>query len=354
MQIDRGFVPRNLVTVNVSLKGTVHQGSGRSLAYFEEALAGVRRLPGVLSASATEFLPLYATASIGGVFAVDGQPGRAGAAVIPVFSDYFRTMGGHIVAGREFTDEEVQQGAKVAIVNEQFAAQFGSTADAIGHQLFREPRKIVGVVKGMDYRNAKNDPVDAKPSQIFIPSSTPGGFFSTFVVRVSGRPQDGLPMVRDAIQSVDPQVPVFGVKTMEQRLDDALSRPQFYRTALSCFAAFALLLAMIGIYSVASYTVAQRTREMGVRMALGTTSAALRVGLLRRSLLTIGAAAITGVAGAVLGGGFLESLVEGAKPADATTYAATIVSIALIAAVGIWVATRPLARLDIVEILRTE
>ncbi len=300
MRINRGFVPSGLVTVNISLQGTTHEGGGRSLAYFEEALARVRRLPGVQSASATEFLPMYSTGGIGGVFAVDGRPGKVGAGVVPVFSDYFRTMGGRIVAGREFTAAEVRGNAKVAMVNERFAAQFGAPADALGHQIFREPRKIIGVVQGMDYRNAKNDPTDANPRHVFIPSTTPGGFFSTLVARVDGRAEDRLAMVRDAVQSVDPQVPVFGVKTMEQRLDEALARPQFYRTAVSSFAAFALLLAMIGIYGVVSYTVARRTHEMGVRMALGTTPAGLRVSLLRQGLLTIGVGAVLGIAGAVL------------------------------------------------------
>jgi hypothetical protein len=274
--------------------------------------------------------------------------------LIPVFSDYFRTMGGRIVAGREFTAAEVQSNARVAIVNQRFAEQFGSPTGALGHQVSRDPRRIIGVVKGMDYRNEKNDAVDANPSEVFIPSTTPGGFFSTFVARVDGRAEDRLAMIRDAIQSVDPQVPVFGAKTMERRLDDALARPQFYRTAVSCFAGFALLLAMLGVYGVVSYTVARRAHEMGVRMALGTTPAELRVRLLCEGLLTIGAGAVPGVAGAVLSGKFLESLVEGAKPANAATYVGTILSIALIAATGIWAATRPLARLDIVEVLRTE
>ena len=161
-------------------------------------------------------------------------------------------------------------------------------------------------------------------------------------------------MVRDAIQSVDTQVPVFGVKTMEQRLDDEIARPRFYRTAVLFFAAFALLLTIIGIYGIVSYTVARRTQEMGVRMALGTTPARLRVVLLRQGLITIAAGAIPGIAGAVLTGRFLESLIDGAKPVDATTHAASVVFIACIAAIGIWTATRPIARLDITEILRTE
>ncbi len=161
-------------------------------------------------------------------------------------------------------------------------------------------------------------------------------------------------MIRDTIQSVDPQVPVFGVKTMQQRLDDALARPQFYRTAVFCFAAFALLLAIIGIYGIVSYTVAQRSHEMGVRMALGTTPARLRAVLLRQGLITIGGGAVPGIAAAELSGRLLPSLVDGAKSVDAATYAATVLCIAWIAAAGIWAATRPVARLDIVEILRAE
>ena len=141
---------------------------------------------------------------------------------------------------------------------------------------------------------------------------------------------------------------------MEQRLADALARPQFYNTAVLCFAAFALLLAVIGVYGTVSYSVAQRTHEMGVRMALGTTPARLRVCLLRQGLIPIAAGAIPGIAGGALSGRLIESLVEGAKSGNATAYAASALLIALIAAAAVWVATRPVARLDIAEILRTE
>ena len=352
MQINRGFDTNGLVTVSVSLEGTTREGAGRELPYFEETLARIRRLPGVRSASATEFLPLYATGFIGGPWGLDGRPPKQNAMIVPVLSDYFQAMGGHILYGREFTGAEVRSDVKVAVVNELFAREFGDPAEALDHQVTLQnqpPRRIIGVVKGMDYMAA-----GANTIQIFFPAHSTGGFFSTFVVRVNGRAEDHLAMVRDAIRSVDTQVPVFSAKTMEQRLDDALSRPKFYRTALLFFAGFALLLAVIGIYGIVSYAVAQRTREMGVRLALGTTPVRLRGILLRQGLLPVAAGTISGIIGAMLTGRFLESLVEGAKSTDLATFTFSVLFITLTASTSIWTATRRIARLDIMEILRIE
>lgn len=351
MHIDRGFECSGLVTVSVSLDGTTHQTDASRLSYFQEALARVRRLPEVRSASATEFLPLYATAFIGGRFPVNGRPASESSGLIPVLPDYFRTMGGRVLWGRELTDADMQK-ARVAIVNERFAGEFGPPADAVGGEIGLDkgpPWRIIGVVKGMDYGTE-----GANANQTFVPDRSPGSFFSTFVVRVNGSAEDRLAMIRDTIQSVDPQVPVFGVKTMDQRLDEALARPQFYGTAVACFAAFALLLAMIGVYGIVSYTVAQRTHEMGVRMALGTTPARLRLVLLRQGLMPILAGIVPGISGAIVSGRLLGSLVAGAKSPNATAYATSVFFIAFIAAMAIWMATRPVTRLEIMEILRTE
>jgi len=355
MDADRGFTGQGLATVNISLEGTTHQDAANRLAYFEQALARVRRLPGVQSASATEFLPLYATAFIGGPFQMDGRPTSHNNSIIPVFSDYFRTMGGRVLWGREFTDAEIQGNARVAIVNEHFAREFDASANIVGRELEagRDARwKIVGVVKGMDFL------VDGKTtgensSQVFLPSHAPGGFFSTFVARVNGR-EDHLATIRDAIQSADPQVPVFGVKTMEQRLADSLARPRFYRTAVLSFTAFALLLAVIGIYGIVSYAIARAMPEMGIRLALGTTPPRLRARVLLQGLIPIAVGAVPGILGAFLSGRLLESLVDGAKSVTAAMNAASVLSIMLIAAVSIWLATRAISRLNIVEILRAE
>jgi putative ABC transport system permease protein len=352
MRIDRGFDLKGLVSVSVSLDGTPHQLPGRQLPYFDEALARARALPGVRNASETEFLPLNSPAFLGGPWGFDGRPAKENSMIVPVLDNYFGTMGGHMLFGREFTEMEVRSDAKVAVVSELFASQFGEPRDVIGHEVTlgsRPPLKIVGVVRGMDYMTA-----DANSTQNFVPAHAPGGYYSTFVVRVNGQAKDHLATIRDAIRSVDPRVPVFDAKTMEQRMDDALARPKFYRTALVLFAGFALLLAVIGIYGVVSYAVAQRTREMGVRLALGTTPGRLRTMLLRQGLLTVSVGAALGIAGATLTGRFLESLVNGAKPFDLATFTFSTLLLFLTAAASIWAATRRITGLDIMDILRFE
>jgi putative ABC transport system permease protein len=354
MRINRGYDVQAVATVAVSLDGTSQAMDKRQLPYFEEVLDRIRRLPGVRSASETDFLPLYASAFVGGPFGLDGRPAARNSMLVPVLSGYFQTMGGRILYGREFTEAEVRSGAKVAVVNEQFAAGFGAPQDALNHQLTiagEDPRKIVGVVKGMNY---ETDPTLTDSNQVFLPSETPGSFFSTFVARVDGRAEDHLAQIRDTIQSVDPQVPVFGAKTMQQRLDEVFAAPKFYRTAVWIFAGFAALLAVIGIYGIVSYAVVQRTQEMGVRMALGTTPVRLRSMLLRQSLLVVAAGALPGIAGAQLTGRFLESLMEGAKPIGLAASSGLVLLFALVASASIWSATRRIASLDIVAVLRSE
>jgi putative ABC transport system permease protein len=351
MRVNRGFDPKGLVTVSVSLEGTTHRGGGR-LSYFQEALARVRRLPGVQSASATEFLPLYTTDFIGGRFAMDGHEAQENSTIIPVLPDYLKTMRAQMVAGREFTDAEMREDSGLAVVSERFAREFGPAAAALGRQIAsgRDSRlKIIGVVKGMDYMVSGDS-----FSQIFVPSHSPGGFFSTFVARVDGRPEDHLALVRDAIQSVDPAVPVFGAKTMEQRMADALARPRFYRTAVVSFTSFALILAIIGTYGMVSYAVARRSREMGIRLALGSPARRLRAKLMRQELTTVLVGAIPGIGGAIISGRVLESLVEGSKTVNARLYAGSFVFIVAVAAAAIWAATRPIARLNVADVLRSE
>jgi predicted permease len=352
MNTDRGFVVKGLATVTVSLRDSPHALPEHALPYFQEALDRIRRLPGVRSASATEFLPLYAKMFMGGPWGLDGQMAKESSMRVPVLPDYFKTMGGRFLCGREFTEAEVRSNAKVVVVNERFASEFGRPEDALDHQVTQPgspPWKIIGVVKPMDYMTD-----GANSNQIFIPAHSPGDFSTTFVVRADGSAERSLPMIRDTIRSVDSQVPIVNAKTMEQRLDDLLMRPRFYRTAVLFFAGFGLLLATIGIFGVVSYAVAQRIREMGVRLALGATPTMLRGTLLWQGLITVAVGAVTGIAGAILTERFLESLVIGARPIGPTAFVLSISCVTAIASASIWIATRRIARLDVMEILRTE
>ncbi|HXR76867.1 MAG TPA: ABC transporter permease [Bryobacteraceae bacterium] len=360
LHIDRGFRADGVVTASVALDGTVRDKPGLRLQYFEQVLNRLRRLPEVRNASSTEFLPLLSGKFMGGPYAFDGHPSAQGMAadVIPIMADYFATTGGHVLYGREFTDAEVRSNAKVLLVNETFARLWLRPADAVGHMVTGPDgtvRKIVGVVRNLDFMGQYiSDVFDVDPPETFIPAHNPGGFDSTFVVKVEGRPEDQVAAIQAALQSVDSGVPVYGVETMQQRMDRAFARPKFYRTALAFFASFALLLALIGIYAVVSYAVTQRTHEMGVRLALGTTPTRLRTRLVRHGLATVVVGALGGIACAASTGKLLGGLIEGAKGFDVATYVLATIFICLVAAASIWVATRRIANMDVVEILRAE
>src|SRR5262245_11020774 len=354
MAADRGFNARGIVTVNVSLDGTTRQTSEQRLQYFEEVLARLRNLPGVRSASATEFLPLYATGFVGGPFGVDGRRANRNSTMIPTLADYFQTMGGRILEGREFTQAEVAAGSLVAVVNERFAASFGGPREVLGRRLttgLGNSWEIIGVVRGMEF---ETDSSLATSNQVYAPAASPGVFFSSFVARVDGRAEDHLTTIREAVRSVDPYVPVFGVKTMEQRLEDFFIRQRAYRTAVWMFAGFAALLALIGIYGIVSHSVAERTQEMGLRMALGATPARVRGMLLTQSLLVIGVGAVVGLVGARAVGRSIGSLIPEAMPVGLTTSMLLAISLSLAAAITIWSATRRIPELDIVRLLRAE
>jgi putative ABC transport system permease protein len=351
MQADRGFDRAGVVTAMVSVEGTTHEEPAKSLAYFQEALDRLGRLPGVQAASTTQFLPLDAKGFMGGRYRFDGRRASMSSMSVPVMQDYFRVMGNRLLAGREFTGTDVRGNENLVIVNDVFAREFGQPAELIGHKLSagKSSWEIIGVVKAMDYMVA-----GAQTSQVFHPSRSPGWPRTAVVVRVAGRPEDRFAVIRDTIRSVDPQVPLFDVKTLEQRMADEFARPQFYKTAVMCFAGFAFLLAIFGLYSIVSYSVARAMRGIGVRMALGARPAGLRASLLFKGLLPVGLGVVLGVAGAVLSGKLLEGLVQGAKLLNATAWAAEILFIGAVASAAIWAATRPIARLDVMEILRIE
>jgi ABC-type antimicrobial peptide transport system permease subunit len=171
---------------------------------------------------------------------------------------------------------------------------------------------------------------------------------------VHGKTEAYLPIARAAIQSVDHQVPVFNVKTLDERLRENLAQARFYTTAVVFFGGFGLLLAIIGIYGVASYSIIQRTHELGVRIAIGASAERMRLLLLRQSLLPVAIGSAVGVAGAFGLGRFIQHLMDTAPRVDGLTCGVSAALVVLIASVAVWSATQRILRLDPSEVLRAE
>jgi ABC-type antimicrobial peptide transport system permease subunit len=191
-------------------------------------------------------------------------------------------------------------------------------------------------------------------AEMYLPiaQSTPG--FVTFVARVHGSVEPYLAICRGAVQQVDRQVPVYDVKTLGQRLSDTLARPRFYTTAVLFFGGFALLLAVVGIYGAASYSIAQRTHEIGVRIAVGASPGGLRSMLLWQNMLPMACGAAAGIAGAAVLGRYLQHLIAGGEATGAWTCAAAALALAVTAALAVWTATRRIVKLDPTAALRAE
>jgi putative ABC transport system permease protein len=205
--------------------------------------------------------------------------------------------------------------------------------------LTRQRMRVVGVAPGRD------------PAMYL---AWTGPAFATFLVRVRGEAKHSLPAVHDAIRGIDGEIPVYDVKTMEHRVQDGFVQERFYTTASTFLAGFALLLAAIGIFGGASYAVAQRTREIGVRIAVGAPQTRVRAMLARQSLVPLALGLVAGVGAAVLLGGSLQSLFRPIEPVGLAASTAAAGLFVLIGGAAVWRATARVTRIDPVQALRAE
>jgi predicted permease len=351
---DLGYQTDHVVTMSVSLSGTRYDKPSK-IQYYRDALDRLRNVPGVEQAGAIDSLPLATNAFMAGQ--VKLASGRAIGTVIASSATpgYIGAMRSTMLFGRDFTASDQKGSEQVAIVNAEFARLAGESGTLIGKKT-KSPVgdadvTIVGIARTVRYFTNP----DEKPyPTMFQPSEQWPLPFMTFIARVHGKTEAYLPVCRDAIQSVDRQVPVFGVKTFDERLRENLARPRFYTTTLLFFGAFALLLAVIGIYGVVSYSIVQRTHELGVRIAIGASAERMRFLLLRQSLLPVALGAAAGIAGALGLGQFIQHLMDTAQRLDGVTCGVAAAFLALIASLAVWSATQRILRLDPLEVLRAE
>jgi predicted permease len=350
LDIDNGFDVQSIASMSISLTGTGYEGEARR-AYYQDVMRRVREVPGVTAASATESLPLHVDTFSGFAFQLDhAGPKSTLTHLARIAPDFCKAIRCAVIAGREFTDEDLGSNERVAVVSDEFARQFGESAAAVGRHLTAErwpSIRIIGVTKGV----RPYGPAHSPQPTVYLPSRAPDEL--TLVIAVAGAARDRIGVIREAVQAVDPRVPVFNIRTMDERLDAVLARPRFYTTTLIFFGGLALLLAVIGLYGIVSYGVQQRTREMGIRLALGTTPGRLRGAVLRQTFSIIAAGAVAGALLTALFGRYLQSLVHGAL-SSADTVALSVALLALTATCAVWSATRHIARLDIAAVLRVD
>ena len=354
-----GFDPRRVLSVEIWLNGTRYDTTEKIDAYSRGLAGRLAAQPGVQATAVVEAgLPLERGGN--NEVRLDGQRVMASVDYRSVTPDYFRTLGIPLEGGRVFTDADGIGGEPVAIVNASFARRF-TGGEPLGHAVSegsRDNRRVVGVVG--DVRSFVGLP--AAPT-VFIPvAQTPYGLFRVFegwypthvLVRTAGNPLALGTTVEQTLQKVDPAVPVGRIRSMEQVLSATLALQEFLMVLVSVFAGLAIALAMIGVYSVMSYLVAQQRREIGIRLALGARPGDIRRRVLGRGMLLTAAGAAAGIGGALALTGVMGSLLFGVQASDPLTYGAVVAGLAAAAALACAVPASRAARVDPLVALRNE
>ncbi|MGH9657388.1 MAG: ABC transporter permease, partial [Bryobacteraceae bacterium] len=353
--VDPGFDPEDVVTMRVTLPERTYREPHRVATFYTSVLDRMRRLPGVEGASIVSTLPL--TGGRGGdPFSIEGRPydasGRTpqSARSQAAGEGYFRLMRIPLIAGRDFTASDAATAPRIAIVNQTLARGFWPAGDALGKRIVvGAPRPgaawltIVGIADDVHASSLDADPIP----QIYTPHAQ-STVRSMYLVARGG----SAAAIARQVLAVDPEQPVYGVRTLRRHLDDSIAQPRLRAWMLGAFAALALGLAAVGIYGVVSHDVALRTREIGIRMALGAPDAAATI--VRRGLRIAGAGVALGVAGSLALSRSLGSLLYRVDASDPRLLAASALALSMVALVALWVPARRAARVDPAVALRVE
>lgn len=342
--VNPGFHPEHVVVLTLDL----HQNSARTppqlIAYHQEVISRLATLPGVISVGAVNWLPLD-QGLIMGDFQAEGVPKkktRFNVSKPDVTADYFRTMGIQLLRGRTFDAHDTENSPQVAIVSQAVAKSVWGADDPVGKRITYDDgpnpthwMTVVGVVDDVKQQSlSEKEPMPAIYEA--LPQVRHPFFLShmAYAVRTTGNPAAAESMMRSRFREMDRNQPIQLIAAMDDLLDATTAEPRFYSRMLGAFSAIALLLASAGIYGVMAYTVAQRTREIGIRIALGAKSGDIFRSVMGRSAWLISAGVVVGLVGALGVTRVLEKLLFEIKPTDFSTFAVVtgiLVAIALIA-----------------------
>jgi len=358
---DGGYRPEGVLTAEVAIKGERYRDAQQQFEVMERILARAATLPGVEAASAVNFPPM--TSSTFRVYAAEGRVPAAGtrpseATFFQATPDYLRAIGIKLVQGRFFTPQDSRNTEPVAVINQTLARTSFPGKDPLGQHvaLYVAPGKlgpwmrVVGIIGDVRHFN----PVSDAPPALYVPHSQQPPAQMYLTIRTSGHPGDLARPLRDAVNSVDPDLPLNLVRSMEQVMADGMAPARITTGMMTVFAALALGLAAMGLYGVIAFLVATRTHEFGVRLALGATKAHLLRLVLRRAALLTGIGALLGFAGGVAVTRLLRSVLSDVIKPEPLAFVGVAALLAIVALAASWLPVRRALSLDPVRALRVE
>jgi putative ABC transport system permease protein len=362
--VDPGFRAGETLTFELSLPDSRYEKEPQQVAFFEQLMPRLRSIPGVKSAGAVMLLPLSGSSFVLS-FVVAGRPPLPPSQQ-PVMQvrvatpDYFATVGIPLKRGRMFTDMDREGTPKVVLLTETAVRQFFPNEDPIGKKITlgwgrgpgtpRAGGEVVGVIG--DVKDAGLEEPD--PPQIYLPYRQWPVQGMSVVLKTAVPPSSIVDAARREVHAIDLSLPVSNVRTLEQIVARSISQPRFYMTLLAIFAAVALALAAIGIFGVLSYAVAQRTREIGIRMALGAQARTVLAMIVCHAMLLAGSGGVLGIGGAYFISQMLTTLLYSTKPTDPLTYLAVAGLLVIVALVAGYVPARRATQVDPIVALRIE
>ena len=353
-----GFNPQNALSFRMSLPNSKYKGPAVT-SFYKQLTDRIKALPGVESVGNSYSLPMSSVAFAWGPITIEGYVPKHSADFIMsnerfVSPGYFPAMGVPLVKGRLFDERDVKDAQQTVIVNENLAERFWPNQDPIGKRLERgdkEPwRAVVGVVRDTKEFSFDNEP----PISIYHPHEQFPIGTMFIVVRSSTTTAVLTPAITKELRALDPELPAFEFKTMEQRLSDTLSRRRFSTFLLGVFSLVALVLAAIGIYGVVAYSVTQRTQEIGIRMALGAEPGKIMSMIVRHSLVLVVVGVVLGLVGAFALTRVMSSLLFRVSATDTLTFVAPPLILAAVALLASYFPARRAARVDPTVALRSE
>ena len=362
-RVQPGVRTERLLTARVSLPEVAYPKNETVVTFYNQFLTRIRAIPGVESASMIVPLPLSGSNMVTSFDnkehpLPEGQ--RPGAPVRIIATDYFKTMGIPVRQGRIFDERDQLDSAPVVIVNERFAQKYFPGENVIGKLIQpgfsadekeERVREIVGVVGNVKHLSLKNE----DSPEMYLPRTQIPIHVMSIVIRTSvSNPTAITNSLRKELAAMDATIPLTSVRVFDEYISRSLARPRFNTLLLSIFAGTALVLTAIGIYGVLAYSVAQRTSEIGIRIALGAGKSSIFRLIVGQAMTLVGISLLLGLAGAFAATRLLNSLLFGVGASDPETFAAIVLLVSAVAFIAAWLPARRATRVDPIIALRAE